>query len=310
MPKFVDSTNVQTGGRMTQTESGSLVYETKDTLAGVYVFGHDRIHWIDWLGAALFVGTLLGVSGHGAMRYISYLRRPRKELKTKRVHMYEAYERFWHWLQTASILILLFTGLVIHRPDMFGALSFNHMVSIHNVVAVILVINAALSLFYHLTTGEIRQYIPRPHGFIDDAVVQAKFYISGIFKGEPHPFEKVRDRKLNPLQGITYLGLLNVLLPLQIITGILMWGVQKWPAISNALGGLTILAPFHSLLAWSFGAFIVGHVYLTTTGATPVEAMRAMVTGWEELEIHETHEPATDETIQTESPEQSEEDQA
>jgi len=36
-------------------------------------------------------------------------------------------------------------------------------------------------------------------------------------------------------------------------------------------------------------AFIVGHVYLTTTGATPLEAMRGMVTGWEDIETHEGH---------------------
>jgi len=85
---------------------------------------------------------------------------------------------------------------------------------------------------------------------------------------------------------------LNVLLPLQGLTGILMWGVQKWPAIANWFGGLPVLAPFHSLVAWLFSAFIVGHVYLTTTGATPLEAMRGMITGWEEIESHDNgHQP-------------------
>jgi thiosulfate reductase cytochrome b subunit len=198
--------------------------------------------------------------------------------------MYESYERFWHWLQTFSIVFLLFTGLVIHRPDIFGAFSFRYMVTIHDVLAAILVINALLSLFWHVTTGEIHQYIPnflKPAGIIDDMVVQVKFYLGGIFKGEVHPFEKHPEKKLNPLQQITYFGLLNVLLPLQIITGALMWGVQQWPTM---FGGLPFLAPFHSLVAWLLGAFIVGHVYLTTTGATPLEAIRAMVTGWEEVE--------------------------
>ncbi len=310
IPQFATATNVQPAGAVTQTADGALVFETKDALEGVYVFGHSRVNWIDWLGAAMFLGTLAGVSGHGAMRYISYMRRPKHPLKTQRVHIYEAYERFWHWLQTASIIILLFTGLVIHHPDVLGVFSFAHMVTIHNVVAVILGINAALSLFWHLTTGEIRQYIPRPRGFIDDAIVQAKFYISGIFKGEPHPFEKRRDRKLNPLQGLTYFGLLNVLLPLQGLTGILMWGVQKWPAVSDMLGGLTILAPVHSLLAWLFATFIVGHVYLTTTGATPLEATRAMITGWEEIEVHEPHAQDTDLPANGEAAEHSEEEQA
>ena len=91
---------------------------------------------------------------------------------------------------------------------------------------------------------------------------------------------------MHPIQQLTYFGILNVLLPLQIVTGALMWGVQKWPEIAGSRGGLPLLAPFHSLVAWLFGSFIVGHVYLTTTGATPLEAIRGMVTGYEEVEAH------------------------
>ena len=57
-----------------------------------------------------------------------------------------------------------------------------------------------------------------------------------------------------------------MLLPLQIITGALMWGVQQWPQAAAWSGGLPFLAPFHSLVAWLFASFIVAHVYLTTTG--------------------------------------------
>ncbi len=143
--------------------------------------------------------------------------------------MYDSYRRFWHWLQAITIVLLLFTGLIIHRPDLFGVFSFRGVVTVHNVLAVILVINAALSLFYHLTTERMREYIPRPYGFFDDAISQAKYYVSGIFKGEPHPFDKRPDNRMNPIQKLTYFGILNVLLPLQILTGALMWGVQVLP---------------------------------------------------------------------------------
>jgi thiosulfate reductase cytochrome b subunit len=151
-------------------------------------------------------------------------------------------------------------------------------------LAAILMINAGLSLFYHLTSGEIRQFIPRPYGFFDQAIVQAKFYLAGIFKGESHPFEKTPQKKLNPLQQITYFGILNVLLPLQVITGALMWGVQGWPQVANWFGGLPFLAPFHSLIAWLFAAFIIAHVYLTTTGHEPLANIKAMMLGWDEVE--------------------------
>ena len=161
--------------------------------------------------------------------------------------------------------------------------------TVHNVLAAILVINASLSLFWHLAGGEIRQYIPRPYGFFDQAIEQTKYYIQGIFRDDPHPFAKSRDRHLNPLQQVTYFGILNVLLPLQVITGALMWGVQRWPQFANALGGLPFLAPFHSLVAWTFASFIVGHVYLTTTGERPLSGIQAMVTGWEEVAAEGAH---------------------
>jgi thiosulfate reductase cytochrome b subunit len=210
--------------------------------------------------------------------------------------MYAVYERFWHWLQTFTILLLLFTGLVIHRPDMFGLFSFSGVVVAHNVLAAILVVNAALSLFYHLASGEIRQYLPRPYGFFDQAIVQAKYYLGGIFRRDPHPFEKTPQKKLNPLQQLTYFGILNVLLPLQIITGALMWGVQQWPQVAGWFGGLPFLAPFHSLVAWTFASFIVAHVYLTTTGHEPLAGIKAMMIGWDEQEEHSAPPASVEET--------------
>jgi thiosulfate reductase cytochrome b subunit len=287
MPVFVNDTNVDATGEIVTGGDGALYYQPKPANDKMYIFGSSSIKWIDWFGGLLFVGVLVGVSGHGTLRYFSGRKQAKVQKRTERVYIYQSYERFWHWLQTVVIVVLLFTGLIIHRPDMFGAFSFRGVVIVHNVLAAILAINAFLSLFYHLTTGEIRQFIPRPYGFFDDAIEQALYYLKGIFKGEAHPFAKTADSKMNPLQQVTYFGILNVLLPLQGITGILMWGVQRWPALANMLGGLPFLAPLHTLIAWTFASFIVGHVYLTTTGATPLEAIRGMVTGYEEVEMHE-----------------------
>jgi len=292
LPVFDMANNVNASGDIVTGENGAVYYNPVPANDKMYVFGSSRINWIDWLGALMFAGSLLGVIGHGTLRYVSSRKQaksaaltgPKGHARTEQVYMHEAYRRFWHWLQTTSIVILLFTGLIIHRPDIFGAFSFRGVVTIHNVLAVILVINALLSVFYHIASGRVKEYIPRPYGFFDDAIVQAKYYTIGIFKGEPHPFEKRPEDRMNPIQKATYFMILNVLLPLQILTGALMWAVQKWPEIA---GGLPFLAPFHSLIAWTFATFILVHVYMTTTGATPLEAMRAMVTGYEEVEIHE-----------------------
>ena len=289
IPDFVTGNNVAITGSLLN-DNDALYYSPLNENDETYIFGHNRIAWVDWFGALLFLGTVAGVAGHGTIRFIAARKHIKPQVATKSVYMYEAYERFWHWLQTAAIVILLLTGLVIHRPDMFGAFTFRNIVTIHNVLATLLALNAVVSIIWHLVSGEIQQYIPHPYGFIDQMIAQAKYYIQGIFNHEPHPFLKSKQRKFNPLQMVTYVGLLGVLLPLQGLTGMMMWLVQKVPAIQNWFGGLPILAPMHTLMAWLFASFIVGHVYLTTTGATPLEAMRGMVTGYEEVEVHEAKE--------------------
>jgi thiosulfate reductase cytochrome b subunit len=286
LPVFDTANNVNASGEIVKGDEGAIYYNPVPANDRMYVFGSSRVNWIDWLGALMFAGSLLGVIGHGTLRYFSSRKQAHGPVRTERIYMYESYRRFWHWLQTTSIVLLLFTGLIIHRPDLFGIFSFRGVVTVHNVIAAILVINAVLSIFYHVATERMREYIPHPYGFFDDAIIQAKYYMTGIFKGEGHPFEKRPDSRMNPIQKATYFGILNVLLPLQILTGALMWSVQRFPDFTNALGGLTFLAPFHSLVAWTFGTFIIVHVYMTTTGTTPLEAMRGMVTGYEEVEMH------------------------
>ncbi len=291
-PVFVGAASALTDGTVARGAAGGSTLTFAPATIGLYQFGHDRVDWVDGFGLLAVLGVLVGVSVHGGLRVATALRQKHAHPagSIKRVYMYSVYERFWHWFQTFAILLLTFTGLVIHRPDLLGWVGFAQSVVVHNIVAILLALNAALSLFYHLVSGEIQTFIPRPYGFFDQAIVQTKFYLRGLFKNEPHPFEKTREKKLNPLQQITYFGILNVLLPLQILTGAAMLGVQTFPQVSTWLGGLPFLAPFHSLVAWMFAAFIIMHVYLTTTGHTPLANIEAMMVGWDEVPVNgETH---------------------
>jgi thiosulfate reductase cytochrome b subunit len=284
IPTFVGGTGTTLSGDIIQDERGAIYYQPASTSQDLYVLGLNNVKWVDIAGLLIFLGTLGGITLHGGLRFYASRKAPHHQAQLEQVYMYGVYERLWHWLQTFAIVLLIFTGLVIHKPDILGFLSFRGMVLVHNVVAAVLGINAFLSLFYHLASGEIKQFIPRPRGFFDQSIQQALFYLRGIFKGDPHPFEKTPTKKLNPLQQLTYFAILNVLLPLQGLTGIMIWGTQHWPQISKALGGLPFLAPFHTLIAWLFATFVVMHVYLTTTGHTPLAGIKAMMMGWEEVE--------------------------
>jgi len=208
-------------------------------------------------------------------------------MKTKRVYLYSAYQRIWHWLQALIIILLLLTGLEIHAPESFPVFGFAAAVAVHSVLGFLLIANALFGLFYHLTTGRIREYLPEPHDFFTMAGRQALYYVRGIFRGDPHPLQRRPGHKLNPLQQVTYLAILNILLPLQTLTGLLIWGLQYSPEWAGALGGLAVLGPAHTLIAWLFGAFLVLHVYLTTTGHTPTAHLRAMIAGWDETPEHD-----------------------
>ena len=198
--------------------------------------------------------------------------------------MYGAYERLWHWLQALTVAGLIATGLEVHRPDTLSALGFSAAVQVHNALAALLLVNALLAVFYQLASGQIRQFLPDPGGFFSQSIQQARYYLSGMFRGERHPFARHPQRRLNPLQQLTYLAILNILLPLQVITGAAMWGAQHWPQMAAQLGGPPLLAPVHGLIGWLFAAFLIMHVYLTTTGHTPLASIRAMVHGWDEIE--------------------------
>ena len=196
---------------------------------------------------------------------------------------YSLHERIWHWLQAAGIIVLILTGLAIHYPDRFGFLgSMANTIRYHSWIGLALVLNAFLGVFYHVTAEKYHHFLPKMDDFTEAAVRQARFYFYGIFKGEKHPLDADPRRKLNPLQKITYLALLNILLPFQIVTGVLMWGADRWPQLFDKIGGLWVLGPAHTLGAYLLLSFLIGHLYLMTTGTTPVSLLRAMITGWQE----------------------------
>jgi thiosulfate reductase cytochrome b subunit len=149
---------------------------------------------------------------------------------------------------------------------------------VHNAFAVVLLVNAFLSLFHHLTTRAIRHFIPRPQGFLERTLDHLEYQSRGIFSGDPHPHHP--GHKLNPLQQLTYLSLLVVLFPFQIASGLLIWAIGHWPSFGVAFGGLHLVAPLHNLGAWLFLAFFVLHAYLVTTGHTVSDHVRSMVTGY------------------------------
>lgn len=211
-------------------------------------------------------------------------------MSKKMIYMYTPWERIWHWTQAASILTLLASGLVIHMPRTFDFVPFARAVDFHNVIAALLLLNTVFGFSYYIASGSVKQYIPlNLADHLRDGYAQALYYGMGIFKGEPHPVHKTAERRFNPIQLTTYASIMAGLLPMQLATGVSLWLAPMFPETLGAPGALGILGILHTLGAWSFGAFVLGHVYMTTTGHTITQNIVTMITGWEEVEGDSHH---------------------
>ena len=152
------------------------------------------------------------------------------------------------------------------------------MPSLHVHAGFMLIILIAFAIFWHFTTGEWRQYIPKTDKLRD----QVRFYLVGIFKNEPHPVEKTAEVKLNPLQRLTYLGYKILIIPVMVTTGLVYYYVAHGGIHLQSVKWIAIL---HTLGAFGLLSFTVIHVYMTTTGPRLTSHIKAMFTGYDEVEV-------------------------
>ena len=196
-----------------------------------------------------------------------------------RAFIYTRFERFWHWSQALLIVLLAVTGMDIHFAGL-NLLQFEDVVRIHELLAWSLIVLTVFAVFWHFTTGEWRQYLPTRKYL----VAMIRYYALDIFRSAPHPVHKARSSKLNPLQRIAYLGYKLMIMPLVLVTGFVYLYFNDLVAAGLLRGGVGTVATLHILGAFLLLAFLVGHVYLSTTGRTWSSNIEAMITGWEELE--------------------------
>lgn len=200
------------------------------------------------------------------------------------VKVFSRFERFWHWSQAALIFSLVFTGFGIH--GFHQLLGFETQVNLHVFAALGLVLLWVFAIFWHLTTGNWRHYLPTTDGLF----AVARYYAFGIFKGEDHPYRKRFWHKHNPLQAASYLGLKVVLFPAIWVSGLayLLYGFWSDGALTNdALGWVALI---HTAVAFLIVAFVIIHIYLLTTGHSFREHVSPMISGYDEVDLSEAEE--------------------
>lgn len=200
-------------------------------------------------------------------------------MTTRRVMVFSRFERFWHWGQVGLIFVLLFSGFAVrglHRVIDFGTAA-----TVHTWAAIGLIVLWVFAIFWHLTTGTWKHYLPTTQGLW----CVARFYAYGIFKGEHHPYRKAYWRKHNPLQALAYLGLKLALFPAIWLSGLAYLLYPFWEGLPNAGTAFGWVATVHLLVAYAILTFVIVHVYLLTTGHSFLEHVKPMLTGFDEVDL-------------------------
>jgi Ni/Fe-hydrogenase b-type cytochrome subunit len=209
----------------------------------------------------------------------------------QKIYLHPLPVRVWHWINATSFLILIITGLQIRYSDIMHLMSFRTAVDIHNIFGFVLLFNYLLWVLYYVLSSKFDIYMPTwdIREFSKGSIRQARYYLYGIFRGEPNPHHPTSESKFNPLQQVAYLNIMTILLPLQIVTGFMMlWSENifaKWIAF---FGGIRVVDSIHVLLFLFFTSFLFVHVYLATLGRTPLAHIKAMFIGYEEYEEEES----------------------
>lgn len=190
--------------------------------------------------------------------------------------VYPAFVRATHWINACLFMVLGYTGLSVRFQEAGWALGLEPATRVHNVCGLLLACNFLAYVIRALATGDIRQYLPQGQGGLKPLLVQARYYCLGIFRGEPHPFAVSRERRFNPLQRLTYLAVFLIGMPVLIASGLLLLMPE---AMTVAIAPRRFLVTAHLVIVIGFALFCVGHLYLATTGATPLSLIRGMVTG-------------------------------
>jgi thiosulfate reductase cytochrome b subunit len=205
-----------------------------------------------------------------------------------KIYLHPLPVRIWHWVNAVSFVVLIITGLQIRYREMLTLTKFKTAVDIHNVFGFLLIADFFLWLAFYVFTGKIKLYLPPLNlkKFITGCIRQARYYGYGLLIGENNPHHATPDNKFNPLQQTAYFMIMLILLPFQLITGVLLWEIKIFAYWIEVLGGLKVVDFIHVVVFFFLTAFLFVHVYLTTLGTTPLEHIKAMFTGYDEMEEH------------------------
>ncbi|MEN7535985.1 cytochrome b/b6 domain-containing protein [Aurantiacibacter flavus] len=209
--------------------------------------------------------------------------------------------RLWHWVNAISVIILFMSGLTIsnaHRRLYWGDWGFDSSQAWF--VAPMFPGWATIPTRYSLAIArDYHVLFALVFGFSLLAFMLIALFNGHIYRdlfararewSPAHIWLDIREHlkfnfdpvegKYNILQKISYSGVVFVLLPLMVFTGMAMSPGQEaaWPWLSEMFGGRQSARSIHFICAFALVGFLIVHVLLVLVSG-PIKQLRDMITG-------------------------------
>lgn len=192
--------------------------------------------------------------------------------------------RIWHWANACLILLLMLTGVQLRAPELALFGKYGNAVWLHKHAGFCAVGAFAFWILHVSLSGYFwRNYLPR-RSDLGGIWRQVAYYGFGIFRGAEKPFEPSVSRKFDPLQKLVYLGIMTVVTPVAVFTGIIFSDILYFQICIEALGGLRVLDLLHVATAYVFVLYVLLHLYMATTGPSVFSYFKAMIVGFYDIE--------------------------
>jgi cytochrome b subunit of formate dehydrogenase len=78
----------------------------------------------------------------------------------EKVYLHPLPVRVWHWFNALGFTLLVVTGFQIRYADLFGLMTFESAVKLHNWVGFAVIANWFLWFFYYITSDKVTNYHP------------------------------------------------------------------------------------------------------------------------------------------------------
>lgn len=201
----------------------------------------------------------------------------------QRLFLLPLWLRLWHWTNAILIITLAVTGVSLHFSDpQLLLVNFALAARLHDIAGLSLVAAYVFFAVANIVSGNWWQYVPKPPGIIHRCWIQARWYIYGIFRGDPHPYQVTKEVNFNALQALIYWAVMYLVMPLVVLTGLIFMFPSFAPDRLFGYDGLLPVAILHYISGAAIIMFMITHVYLGTTGDTLTSMFKTMITGWHE----------------------------